>query len=83
MIDYLATVGWPVVCYSGAEMWIKGGRSVFGPEHEEVLAVLDRAGVFNAIQLGEWGYYFHNLAAIADSRLKRLVRESLPPSCLS
>jgi hypothetical protein len=62
VIDYLATVGWPVVCYSGAEMQIKGGRSVFGREHEEVLAVLDRAGVFNAIQLGEWGYYFHNLA---------------------
>jgi hypothetical protein len=62
VIDYLATVGWPVVCYSGAEMQIKGGRSVFGPEHKEVLAALDRAGVFNAIQLGEWGYYFHNLA---------------------
>ena len=62
VIDYLATVGWPVVCYSGAEMQIKGGRSVFGREHEEVLAALDRAGVFNAIQLGEWGYYFHNLA---------------------
>jgi hypothetical protein len=62
VIDYLATVGWPVVCYSGAEMQIKGGRSVFGPEHAEVLAALDRAGVFNAIQLGEWGYYFHNLA---------------------
>jgi hypothetical protein len=23
---------------------------------------LDRAGVFTAVQLGEWGYYFHNLA---------------------
>ena len=62
LIDYLATVGWPLVCYSGGEMQIKGGRSVFGREHEEVLSALDRAGVFNAIQLGEWGYYFHNLA---------------------
>ena len=62
VIDYLATVGWPLVCYSGGEMQIKGGRSVFGREHEEVLSVLDHARVFNAIQLGEWGYYFHNLA---------------------
>jgi hypothetical protein len=23
---------------------------------------MDRAGVFTALQLGEWGYYFHNLA---------------------
>jgi len=62
VVDYLATVGWPLVCYSGAEMQIKGGRSVFGREQEAVLSVLDRAGVFSAIQLGEWGYYFHNLA---------------------
>ena len=26
------------------------------------MKILDRAGVFSAIQLGEWGYYFHNLA---------------------
>ena len=61
-VDYLAEIGWPLVCYSGGEMQIKGGRSFFGREHEEVLASMDRAGVFNAIQLGEWGYYFHNLA---------------------
>lgn len=63
VLEYLATVGWPLVCYSGGEMQIKGGRSVFGPEHEANLAPLDRAGVFTAIQLGEWGYYLHNLAA--------------------
>jgi len=60
--DYLASVGWPVVFYSGGEMQIKGGRSVFGPEHETALAAMDRAGIFTAYQLGEWGYYFHNLS---------------------
>ena len=61
--DYLATVGWPVMCYPGcADMQIKGGRCVLGPENEAALAAMDRAGVFTAIQLGEWGYYFHNLA---------------------
>ena len=62
IFDYLATVGWPVMCYSGGEMQIKGGRGVFGPENEAAFAAMDRAGVFTAVQLGEWGYYFHNLA---------------------
>ncbi len=62
VFDYLATVGWPVMCYSGGEMQIKGGRAVFGREQEQSLASMDQAGVFTAIQLGEWGYYFHNLA---------------------
>jgi hypothetical protein len=63
IFDYLATVGWPVMCYPGcADMQIKGGRCVLGPENEAALAAMDRAGVFTAVQLGEWGYYFHNLA---------------------
>jgi hypothetical protein len=63
VFDYLATVGWPVMCYPGcADMQIKGGRCVLGPENEAALAATDRAGVFTAVQLGEWGYYFHNLA---------------------
>ncbi len=62
IFDYLATVGWPIVFYTGGEMQIKGGRGVFGREHETVLAAMDRAGIFTALQLGEWGYYFHNLA---------------------
>ena len=63
IFDYLATVGWPVMCYPGcADMQIKGGRCVLGPENEAALAATDRAGVFTAVQLGEWGYYFHNLA---------------------
>jgi hypothetical protein len=61
--DYLATVGWPVIGYSGGEMQIRGGRAVLGRDHEAALEAMDRAGLFTAIQLGEWGYYFHNLAA--------------------
>ena len=26
------------------------------------MKILDQAGIFSAIQLGEWGYYFHNLS---------------------
>jgi hypothetical protein len=63
LFDYLATVGWPVMAYPGcADMQIKGGRCVLGEEDKLALGEMDRAGVFNAVQLGEWGYYFHNLA---------------------
>jgi hypothetical protein len=62
VFDYLGSIGWPVVAYPGcADMQVKGG-CVLGPEDEAALAALDQAGVFNAVQLGEWGYYFHNLA---------------------
>ncbi len=63
IFDYLATVGWPVICYPGGDMQIKGGRGVLGRENESSLAAMDMAGVFTAVQLGEWGYYFHNLAS--------------------
>jgi hypothetical protein len=63
IFDYLAGVGWPVMCYPGcADMQIKGGRCVLGPENLAALGVMDRAHVFTAVQLGEWGYYFHNLS---------------------
>ncbi len=62
IFDYLATVGWPVICYPGGDMQVKGGRGALGRENEAALANMDRAGVFTAVQLGEWGYYFHNLS---------------------
>jgi len=63
LFDYLATIGWPVICYPGfADMQIKGGRCRLGPEDAVALAEMDRAGVYTAVQLGEWGYYFHNLS---------------------
>ena len=61
-LDFLASQRWPVVFYSGGEMQIKGGRALFGREEESALESMDRAGVFTAFQLGEWGYYFHNLS---------------------
>lgn len=60
--EFLATVGWPVVFYSGGEMQIKGGRSVMGRTQADLVAPLDAAGIFTAYQIGEWGYYLHNLA---------------------
>ena len=63
LLEYLATVGWPVICYppDGGRMQVKGGTSVLNNADEETLRVLDQAGVFTAIQLGEWGYHFHRL----------------------
>ncbi len=63
LFEYLATVGWPVICYppDGGRMQVKGGTSVLSTADEEALRILDRAGVFTAIQLGEWGYHFHRL----------------------
>lgn len=63
LLEYLATVGWPVVCYppDGGRMQVKGGTSVLATADEESLRVMDAAGVFSAIQLGEWGYHFHRL----------------------
>lgn len=62
VFELLARERWPVVFYSGAEMQIKGGRAVFGVEQEASLQPMDEAGLFTAYQLGEWGYYFHNLS---------------------
>ncbi|MGO8697900.1 MAG: hypothetical protein ACLQVY_09310 [Limisphaerales bacterium] len=63
LFDYAATLGWPVMAYPGcADMQIEGGDCVLKSDDEAALAEMDRAGVFTAVQLGEWGYYFHNLA---------------------
>ena len=59
LFDYLASVGWPVVCYPGCpDMQVAGGRCVLQSEDGAALAALDQKGIFNAVQLGEWGYYF-------------------------
>ncbi len=58
-----AKVGWPIVCYPGcADMQVQGGDCVLGPADGAVLEPMDRAGLFTAVQLGEWGYYLHNLS---------------------
>ena len=63
VFDYLASVGWPVMAYPGcADMQIKGGCAL-DAQDGAALAALDQAEIFNAVQLGEWGYYFHNLSS--------------------
>ena len=62
-LEYLARLGWPVILYppEGGRMQVQGGTSVLSREDEEAVRLLDHAGVFQAIQLGEWGYHFHRL----------------------
>lgn len=63
LFRYLATVGWPIMTYPGcADMQVAGGRCILHKADAAALAVLDRAHVFSAVQLGEWGYYFHILS---------------------
>lgn len=61
---YFANINWPVVGYPpyGGEFQVKHGRSQLTDADEVALQVMDDNGVFVAIQLGEWGYYFHNLS---------------------
>jgi len=65
--EYLAKLGWPVILYppDGGRMQLQGSTSVLNREDESAVRVLDQAGVFNAIQLGEWGYHFHRLRSDA------------------
>ena len=62
--EYLATVGWPIITYPPryGEFQVKDGRSRLDDPDEQALQALDQAGSFCGIQLGEWGYYFHNLS---------------------
>ncbi len=75
LFEFLATVGWPVICYPGyADMQVKEGRARLSDADEAALRVLDRAGVFSGVQLGEWGYYFHHLSS-AESWWKQVYRD--------
>lgn len=63
LYEYLREVGWPVVAYaSSSDHQVKEGTCVLSKEREAILEILDDAGIFTATQLGEWGYYFHNLS---------------------
>ncbi len=64
LFEVIADNGWPVICYPGyGDMQVKDGRARMSDDDEAALEPLRRAGVFHAIQLGEWGYYFHNLSS--------------------
>jgi hypothetical protein len=62
---YFAKIGWPVVGYPpyGGEFQVKHGRSQLTDADEAALQIMDDSHTFMAIQLGEWGYYFHNLSS--------------------
>jgi hypothetical protein len=88
-LAYLARLGWPVILYppDGGRMQLQGGTSVLGAADEDAVRLLDGAGVFNAIQLGEWGYHFHRLrpdtnwmrsvlGADFDARKDRFLKEA-------
>ena len=89
VLEYLATVGWPIIYYppDGGRMQVKGGTSVLNHADEEALRVMDRAGVFSAIQLGEWGYHFHRLQsdekwwkAVLGSDFEAKVNDFIKPA---
>lgn len=63
LYEYLREVGWPVVGYASTpDHQVKEGTCALSEEREAILEILDDAGIFTATQLGEWGYYFHNLS---------------------
>lgn len=61
--EVLARRRWPVILYppDGGRMQLEGGTSLLSADDEAAVRVLDNAGVFTAIQLGEWGYHYHRL----------------------
>ncbi|MCX6864566.1 MAG: hypothetical protein NT050_16930, partial [Verrucomicrobia bacterium] len=61
--EVLARRRWPVILYppDGGRMQLEGSTSVLSADDEAAVRILDDAGVFNAIQLGEWGYHYHRL----------------------
>ena len=64
LLAYLADVGWPVISYPpyGGEFQVKQGRAALSDGDEATMQILDEAGLFCAVQLGEWGYFFHILS---------------------
>ena len=63
LYEYLREIGWPVVGYAQtADHQVKEGTCRLSPEQDRILRLLDDADIFAATQLGEWGYYFHNLS---------------------
>lgn len=65
LYQYFAEINWPVVGYPpySGEFQVKHGRAQLTDADEAALQVMDKSNTFMAIQLGEWGYYFHNLSS--------------------
>jgi hypothetical protein len=61
--DYLRRLRWPLVSYAQtADHQVKDGNAALTDEQHAMLQELESRGLFVATQLGEWGYYFHNLS---------------------
>ncbi|MBI1318611.1 MAG: hypothetical protein GC168_06645 [Candidatus Hydrogenedens sp.] len=59
----IASRGWPCISYPPfGDFQVKNGRAELTDADEAAVAVFDTAQVFQGIQLGEWGYHFHNLS---------------------
>ncbi len=63
LYEYLREIRWPVIGYAQtADHQVKEGTCRLSADQDEILHMLEESGVFAATQLGEWGYYFHNLS---------------------
>ncbi|MBI2422100.1 MAG: hypothetical protein HYV27_04655 [Candidatus Hydrogenedentes bacterium] len=63
LFGYLAELRWPVISYpNSGDMQVKEGRCRLTDEDVAAFRALDDAGVFHGVQLGEWGYFLHNLS---------------------
>ena len=63
MLDYLSSLGWPLVSYPGyPNFQLEESECIFSDADEAVFQSFARNGSFFAVQLGEWGYFFHNLS---------------------
>lgn len=62
-LAFLANAGWPCISYPPyGDFQVENGLAVLSDADESAIKVFDTAGVFHGIQLGEWGYFFHNLS---------------------
>ncbi len=63
MFAYLSTLGWSLISYPGyPNFQLEESECVFTDADEAVFQHFEKSGSFFAVQLGEWGYYFHNLS---------------------
>jgi len=79
MLSYLATLGWPLVSYPGyPNFQLEESECVFSDADEAVFQDFKRNGTFFAVQLGEWGYFFHNLS-LNETYLRERYGDDLDP----
>lgn len=79
MLAYLGALGWSLVSYPGyANFQLEESECILSDEDEAALQGFERNGSFFAIQLGEWGYFFHNLS-MNETYLRERYGDDLDP----